>query len=173
VHVDVREGRFRERLLPLRDADVRARLAREGRARLPRGQIVDVAPALEAFVRDAARLADPGFLVLVDYGDVAERLFDPSRLNGTLAVYRSHGRHHDPYEELGRRDLTADVDFTAVELAALEAGMEPLGLATQGAFLEALGVDEREFVAKPTSLGTAFLVFAARRGTRATLPGFG
>jgi SAM-dependent MidA family methyltransferase len=70
------------------------------------------------------------------------------------------------------------VDFTAVEHAAREAGMEPLGLLTQQDFLEALGIgdlglpDEVRMVAGAAGLGTAFHVAAFRRGTSATLPGF-
>jgi hypothetical protein len=50
--------------------------------------------------------------------------------------------------------------------------MEPLGLIRQSAFLEALGADTRAYVAKPSAMGSAFEVFAARRGTSADLPGF-
>lgn len=171
IHVDVaRDGAFRERLLPLRDAGVEARLRRQGT--LPqRGQIIDVAPALEDAVRDAARLADPGVLLLIDYGDPARRLYAPTRLNGTLAVYKSHGKFQDAFEGVGERDITADVDFTAVDHAAREAGMEPLGLMMQGDFLAALGAPSDDIVTRPSALGSAFLVFAARRGDFA-VPGF-
>ena len=178
VVVDVgADGRFKERLAPLRDAAVAERLARVG-VRPQRGQVCDVAPGVDAFVRAAARLADPGFLVLIDYGDEARDLYAPTRLNGTFAAYKAHGRFHDPYDEVGLRDLTADVDFTAVALAAREAGMEPLGLVDQGPFLEALGIhdmglpDEARMVAGMAGLGSAFKVAAFRRGTRAPLPGF-
>ena len=162
VYVDLAaDGRFRDRLLPAPDAPF-----------VPaRGQICDVAPGLEAFVRDAARLADPGFLVLIDYGDVAETLYAPTRLNGTLAAYRAHEQHQDWYANVGEQDLTADVDWSAVSRAATAAGLEELGLVTQGRFLRALGVDDAEVVS-PARLGSAFQVYAARRGTTRGLPGF-
>lgn len=180
VHVDVdpRGGRFRERLLPCADPEVPRRFARVG-VWPQRGQIVEVAPALDAFVHDAARLVSPGFLVFIDYGDPAHVLYAPTRLNGTLAVYKGHGKFHEWGEGVGERDITADVDFTAVTLAAQEAGMEPLGLATQQEFLEALGIaelglpDEVRMVAGAAGLGSAFHVAAFRRGTRAGVPGFG
>lgn len=178
VVVDVgADGRFRERLAPVKDARLAERFRRVG-VWPQRGQVCDVAPDMDGFVRDVARLADPGFLVLVDYGDPAHELYAPTRLNGTLAAYKAHGRYHDWYDEVGQRDLTADVDFTAVELAATEAGMACLGLVDQQAFLEALGIhdlglpDEARIVAGAAGLGTAFKVIAFRRGTRATLPGF-
>lgn len=177
VDVDDATGGFRERLAPVTDARLAERLRSVG-AWPARGQIFEVAPLLDAFVRDAARLADPGFLVLVDYGDPARALYATSRLNGTLAVFRAHGQLHDAYEDVGLRDITADVDFTTVAQAASDSGMEPLGLVTQQTFLDALGIaelglpDEARMVAGAAGLGTAFHVFAARRGTRGSLPGF-
>lgn len=170
-------GRFKERLGPVADPRLAARFERIG-VWPQRGQVCDVAPALDAFVASCARIPDPGFLVLVDYGDPARTLYAPTRLNGTLAAFKAHGRYHDWYEAVGERDLTADVDFTTVEMAATEAGMECLGLVDQQAFLEGLGIhdlglpDEARMVAGAAGLGTAFRVIAFRRGTPASLPGF-
>ena len=177
VDVDARTGRFRERLLPCQAPEVARRFERVG-VWPQRSQIVEVAPAVDGFVKDAARLADPGYLVFVDYGDPAHVLYAPTRLNGTLAVYKGQGKYHEWSEGVGERDLTADVDFTAVTLAAQEAGMEPMGLASQQEFLEALGIaelglpDEVRMVAGAAGLGSAFHVAAFRRGTRVGLPGF-
>ena len=177
VDVDAATGRFRERLLPPTDERVAKRLSREG-VRPARGQVVEVALDIDAMVHGASRLISKGFLVFIDYGDPAPALYAPSNVNGTLAAYRAHGRFHDPYARVGEQDLTADVDFTAVALAATEAGLEELGLASQQEFLEALGIeemglpDEVHMVAGAAGLGTAFHVAAFRRGTHASLPGF-
>ena len=162
IYVDLDgSSRFRDRILPAPDASI-----------VPaRGQICDVAAGLDPFVRAAARVADPGYLVFIDYGDVAEKLYAPTRLNGTLAAYRAHEQHQDWYDHVGEQDLTADVDWTAVISAAQGAGMDTLGLVTQGAFLQALGVDEADVVS-PARLGSAFQVAAFRRGVDRTLPGF-
>lgn len=178
VHVDLTpDGRFRDRLLPVDDSAVARRLERIG-IEPQRGQVLDLQLGLDAFVHAIARLPDPGFVVLVDYGDPAGRLYAPERLNGTLAAYRAHGKFHDPYERVGEQDLTADVDWTSVALAAQEAGLEVMGLTTQGDWLEALGIhdlgvpDEAAMLAGATHLGSAFQVLALRRGTAASLPGF-
>jgi SAM-dependent MidA family methyltransferase len=177
VDLDARTGGFRERLRPLTDPRVVERFARVG-VRPVRGQICEVALEGDAFVADAARLVDPGYLVFIDYGDPAPRLYAPERLNGTLMAYKSHGRFHEPLARVGEQDLTADVDFTAVALAAQDAGLEELGLVSQQEFLEALGIaelglpDEVRIVAGAAGLGSAFHVAAFRRGTRAGLPGF-
>jgi len=169
VGVDV-AGRFVDRLLPCPDADVAARL-REEEVWPARGQIFDLQMGTEAFIAEAARLADPGYLVLIDYGDVARALFAPERLNGTLAAYRAHGKNHDWYDRVGEQDITADVDWTAIALAAERAGMETLGLVTQRRLLAALGVDEDELT-NPARLGTAFQAYGARTPGLPSLPGF-
>lgn len=179
VHVDVQPGRarLRERLRPLSDARVAARLDSLG-IRLARGQMAEVALDLPEFVHDAARLVDRGFLLFIDYGDPAPALYRQDRPNGTLTAYKAGGRFHDPLARLGEQDLTADVDFTTVARAAADAGLEELGLATQQEFLDGLGIaelgmpDEVRLVAGAAGLGTAFHVAAFRRGTDATLPGF-
>ncbi|HLT19891.1 MAG TPA: SAM-dependent methyltransferase, partial [Thermomicrobiales bacterium] len=51
----------------------------------------------------------------------------------------------NPYVHLGRQDITAHVDFTAVEAAAREAGFTVLGLTTQAEFVAGLGI-ERDLV---------------------------
>lgn len=171
VHVglDV-AGRFVDRLLACDDPAVAARL-REEEVWPARGQIVDLQMGIGPFVEAAARLVERGHLVLIDYGDPAVKLFDAQRINGTLAAYRAHGKNHDWYDRVGEQDLTADVDWTAVGLAAERAGMETLGLVTQRRFLAALGVDEDELL-NPARLGTAFQVYAASRGEAPSLPGF-
>lgn len=170
------QGLLRQRLVPLADAAVAARLAREGVAPA-RGQVLDVAPALDAFARDAARLVERGHLLFIDYGDPAEALYASSRPNGTLAAYRGAGIQ-DPLAELGEQDLTADVDWTCVEHAATGAGLASHGLVTQERLLRALGVedlgmpDEVHMVAGAAGLGSAFQAMAFSRGVAARLPGF-
>lgn len=171
VHVALdANGNLRDRLLPCRDPAVEARLAALGVAPA-RGQICDLAMGLPAFVADAARLVDRGHLVFIDYGDVAAQLYAPSRPNGTLAAYRAHGKLHDWYAHVGDQDLTADVDWTSVQLAAEGAGMETLGLVTQRALLTALGVTDHDLIGD-ARLGTAFQAMAFARGDVGALPGF-
>ena len=44
-------------------------------------------------------------------------------------------RHADPLHDIGLKDLTAHVDFTAIALAGQEAGLEVLGYTSQARFL--------------------------------------
>jgi len=118
------------------------RLADEG-VELAEGQRAEICLALDGWIgRVAAGLAR-GVALLVDYGHPAGDLYDPNRrAAGTLAAYLRHQVHGDLYHAIGRQDLTAHVDVTAVERAAAAAGLATLGTTTQAAFLDGLGAGE-------------------------------
>jgi SAM-dependent MidA family methyltransferase len=82
-----------------------------------------------------------GFVLTIDYGDLAPRLYTPDRPRGTLIAYRGHAVTEDFYSLPGEVDLTAHVNFSALIDAGKEAGLEPCGLTTQERFLLALGED--------------------------------
>jgi SAM-dependent MidA family methyltransferase len=118
------------------------RLEREG-VRLGEDQEAEVCLQLDRWIASAAAGVERGVLVLIDYGDRADRLYDPRhRPAGTLLAYVRHRAHGDLYRAIGRQDLTAHVDVTAIETAARSAGLEPLGVTTQGPFLAELGAGD-------------------------------
>lgn len=122
--------------------DLADRLESEG-VSLKRGQRAEVCLAIDHWVGDAAASLDGGVLLLIDYGYPATALYDHGeRPDGTLRAYTQHRVHADPYRHLGTQDLTTHVDLTAVERAAVAAGLTPLGLTTQAELLVALGVGE-------------------------------
>jgi SAM-dependent MidA family methyltransferase len=118
-----------------------SRLAGEG-VRLVAGQVAEICLAVEGWVSRAADGLESGLLLLIDYGHPAARLYDPSR-GSLLRAYLGHRVHDDPFRNVGRQDLTAHVDLTAVERAALTAGLTRLGTTTQAEFLAGLGLAER------------------------------
>ena len=61
---------------------------------------------------------------------------------GTLMCYLQHRAHSNPLLHVGIQDITAHVDFTAMADAALDAGMEINGFATQAHFLLSMGLLE-------------------------------
>jgi SAM-dependent MidA family methyltransferase len=90
----------------------------------------------------ADRLAQ-GYLITIDYGYSAKRYYNPGRTNGTLQCYYQHQVHGDPYINLGQQDITAHVDFTALQSQGDRAGFVTLGLTQQAAFLMYLGLGDR------------------------------
>lgn len=102
----------------------------------PEGQRVEIAPAVREFFHSWKSSLSLGSLLLLDYGDSIEMLYD-RRPHGTVRGYAHHQRLEgaDLYVNAGLADVTADVNFTDVAAWAREAGLEPGKLDTQGAFL--------------------------------------
>ncbi len=151
--VVARDGRLREVLVGIGDGtfvDVEAdpstpaladRLTADG-VTLEEGQRAEICLAVDGWVADAAAGLRRGVLLLIDYGYPAADLYDPlRRREGTLRAYLRHRVHDDPYLHVGRQDLTAHVDVTAVERAASAAGLAHLGTTTQAEFLVGLGTE--------------------------------
>ncbi len=134
------------------------RLAAEGIA-LVDGQAAEICLVVDRWVAAAAAGIERGALLVIDYGHPASELYDPVRRPaGTVAAYLEHRAHGDLYHAIGRQDLTAHVDVTAVERAAAAAGLVHLGTTTQGRFLAALGAGD--------------LLVALQSGTGAGLPAY-
>jgi SAM-dependent MidA family methyltransferase len=82
-------------------------------------------------------------VLVIDYGAPAADLYDPVRRPaGTVLAYAGHRASDDLYADPGDRDLTAHVDATALEDAAVASGLEVLWRTTQAAFLMACGLEE-------------------------------
>jgi SAM-dependent MidA family methyltransferase len=97
-----------------------------------------------------------GYVLTVDYGYSAERYYSPRRRSGTLQCYYRHSHHNDPYICVGRQDITAHVDFTALQRQGVLCGLDPVGFTKQELFLMALGLGERiaaVSAAQPQNLG--------------------
>ena len=138
IRVAERDGDLVEEIGPLSSSEMEAWLAAVG-VRLEPGQEIDLAPGAARFVERAAGLLRSGWFVVVDYGRDAPDLYHPERRRGTLLAYHRHRASEDFLRLPGEQDLTAHVDFTAVERAARAAGLRLAGRASQSRFLLALG----------------------------------
>jgi SAM-dependent MidA family methyltransferase len=107
------------------------------------GQRAEICLAVEGWVAGITAGLARGVALLIDYGYPAAELYDRvRRRDGTLRAYLRHRVHDDPYVHVGRQDLTAHVDVTAVERAASAAGLTHLGTTTQAEFLVGLGTED-------------------------------
>ncbi|MBC1222886.1 class I SAM-dependent methyltransferase [Nostoc sp. UCD121] len=84
-----------------------------------------------------------GYVLTIDYGHPASRYYNPRRSQGTLQCYYQHRFHDNPYINIGRQDITAHVDFTALERWGERCSLEKVGFIQQGLFLMALGLGDR------------------------------
>ena len=108
---------------------------------VPDGGMVEVQMAAAEWLRSAMSMIEAGSIVLFDYGDTTENLL-PRRQDGTLRTYRSHHLGPHPLDEPGATDITADVNFTALEAVAVEAGWDAK-IWRQDDYLAQLGVRDR------------------------------
>ena len=127
------------------------------------GQRAEICLAADAWIDRVAAGLTRGVVLLIDYGYPAAELYDPRRrAAGTLATYRGHRVGDDPYRSIGRQDLTAHVDITAVRRAAEAAGLVHLATTTQDAFLARLGIGEL-LVAEQTRPGVTMQAYLETR----------
>ena len=110
----------------------------EERREAEEGTLIETSPAAAAVVYEAAgRLAAQGGAALfIDYGH------DAPRTGSTLQAVRAH-RRVDPFEAPGEVDLTAHVDFASLVPMVPARGARWLGTVGQGAWLTALGIEQR------------------------------
>jgi SAM-dependent MidA family methyltransferase len=81
-----------------------------------------------------------GAAILFDYGFPAHEYYLGQRAAGTLMCHYRHHAHAEPFYLPGLQDITAHVDFTAMALAAQDAGADVLGYMNQASFLLAAGI---------------------------------
>ncbi len=84
-----------------------------------------------------------GYILTIDYGYTARRYYNRVRAQGTLQCYYQHRRHHDPYINVGKQDITAHVDFTHLVRWGEQCGCSTVGITSQAMFLMALGLGDR------------------------------
>ena len=108
-------------------------------AALPDGFTTEICPAAETWWRGAAQMLERGKLLTIDYGLNAEEFFVPQRANGTLRAYHRHQVSDDVLANPGEQDLTAHVNFTAIQQAGEAAGLKTESLCTQAQFLTQIG----------------------------------
>ncbi|GAC42931.1 uncharacterized conserved protein [Paenibacillus popilliae ATCC 14706] len=102
---------------------------------LPEGRICDAGIAMSGWLGSMLRHASEAEFIFIDYGDATEELTAEHRVNGTLMCYHRHRAHDNPWIHIGEQDMTAMVDFSVCQQAALEAGALIRDYMTQKAFL--------------------------------------
>jgi SAM-dependent MidA family methyltransferase len=105
---------------------------------LPEGFTVEISPAAEQWWREAASVLDRGRLITLDYGLTADEFFAPERTEGTARAYFHHQSSRDLLAQAGEQDITAHVNFTAIQTAGEAAGLRTDAFLTQAQFLTAI-----------------------------------
>ncbi len=139
VFVTWRDGRFADDLLPLSDDALRSYFDHLGV--LPGdGALAEVNLAAPRWMAEAARSLERGYILTLDYGYEAAQLYAPWRRDGTLLCFYHQSASSDPYQRVGKQDITSSVDFTTLRQAGEGAGLRTVGTTDQSAFLVRLGI---------------------------------
>jgi SAM-dependent MidA family methyltransferase len=102
---------------------------------LPDGFTAEISPAARRWWERAARALDQGKLMTLDYGLSSDDFFVPERANGTLRAYLGHHCSGDLLAHPGEPDLTAHVNFTALQRTGEAAGLVTENVVKQAQFL--------------------------------------
>jgi SAM-dependent MidA family methyltransferase len=109
----------------------------------PEGYRTEINLAAIDWITTIANKLHQGFVLTIDYGYSADRYYTPTRSSGTLQCYYQHRHHNNPYIYIGKQDITAHVDFTALEKQGELLELEVIGFTQQALFLMALGLGDR------------------------------
>src|SRR2546427_6510219 len=106
---------------------------------LPEGYRGEVNLAMEDWTGQLAQALDRGFILTIDYGQLAPDLYSYQNNQGTLVCYHRHVVSSDPYQHIGQQDMTCQVDFTSLMRPGDRHGLATVGYALQRQFLTTLG----------------------------------
>lgn len=120
-----------------------ARGERHGLPRIGEGCRIETCDRHVEAVRRIASVLEEGWVLVIDYGYTRDELERHGRFpEGSLMGYSAHRADPDVLLEPGRRDITAHVNFDALENAAKAEGLEVQPLRTQQSFLLEVGAGD-------------------------------
>jgi len=106
------------------------------------GSTTELHAHARAFVATLADRLARGAVFLVDYGFPEAEYYHPQRSSGTLMCHRGHRADTDPLVDVGLKDITSHLDFTALAVAGQDAGLGVVGYTSQARFLFNCGFAE-------------------------------
>jgi SAM-dependent MidA family methyltransferase len=81
-----------------------------------------------------------GYVITIDYGYLSNEYYADKRNLGTLACYYQHTVTDQLYANIGRQDITAHVNFSALHVWGRKYGLDYSGFCNQNYFLRSLGL---------------------------------
>jgi len=138
ILVGFREGRFVDDMTSLSTCAISEYFAAQS-ITLREGQQAEAGLEACDWITEIGRRLERGYVLTIDYGHPAADLFDEHHMRGTLLAYQNHRADEEYYAAPSEQDLTAHVNFTALERWGKRASMETAGFTSQTAFLLALG----------------------------------
>jgi SAM-dependent MidA family methyltransferase len=105
---------------------------------LQEGQLAEINLEACAWIAEMGARLGRGFVLTIDYGHEAEELYNHLHMRGTLLAYERHRASENFFRAPGQQDLTAHVNFSALERHGTRAGLQRTGFTSQSNFLLSL-----------------------------------
>ena len=137
MYVALGENGFYDEMRPPSSTELGKYLS-EQNVHLHEGQQAEVNLAACRWIEEAASKLERGFVVTIDYGHEARELYDQRHMRGTLLAYERHRAGEDWFRAPGEQDLTAHVNFSALDFYGKESGLVRTGFTSQSNFLLSL-----------------------------------
>jgi SAM-dependent MidA family methyltransferase len=156
---------------------------------LPEGYSSEINLLVKPWLNALNQSLKKGVLLVIDYGYLEPEYYHSQRTQGTLTCYYRHHAHNNPLILPGIQDITAHVNFTALQKAAAQQGFRVAGYSNQTNFLIRCGLTDfispllnqiEQFKIQqqikqlilPTEMGELFKVMALTKNLEISMIGF-
>lgn len=139
IYVDIKEDDLHEVLCAC-NPEVQ-HYFREFDIAIPANYRTEVNLMAKDWLRDVAAVLHEGFIFTIDYGYPVREYYHPERNRGTLLCYYRHQINENPYQQIGKQDITAHVNFSALKKWGEDQGLATIGYCPQGMLLLSLGME--------------------------------
>jgi len=110
--------------------------------RFEEGQEFEINLSVKNLFSRIDEILGKGIILTVDYGYLAQELFDSHRMKGTYKCLYKHTINENPYTNIGNQDITAHVDFSNMISVGESLKINKVKYTTQGQFLLDWGILE-------------------------------
>jgi SAM-dependent MidA family methyltransferase len=108
--------------------------------KLPKGFCTEINLQATRWITEVAAALKKGFVITIDYGHPSAELYSDAWRAGTLKCYSKHSVHDNAYANIGEQDITAHVNFSALNTWGMQSGLSCCGFTDQVHFMHALGI---------------------------------
>jgi SAM-dependent MidA family methyltransferase len=109
---------------------------------LPEDMTTEINLDAKDYIQKIGKKLKKGYVITIDYGYPSTELYKEYRKRGTLLCYYKHKYSENYYENVGMQDITAHVNFSALNYFGEKSGLELAGFTDQAHFLSNLGLME-------------------------------
>lgn len=138
IFIDHRQGKFVELCMPS-SPELKNYLEQLG-VTLDEGCQIEINLQALQWLREVSSSLHKGFVITIDYGYTSPDVYKPAYRNGSVNSFTKQQVSDDLYTVAGGKDITAQVNFSALKYWGERSGLKSCGLTLQSHFLHCLGL---------------------------------